>query len=183
VAIRILIVDDDPGFVGVAAELLAARGLEVIGRAGDADQALAAMTKDRPDGVLLDVNLPGRDGFATAVVLAACHRNFRQARAAAGSGHAPAGSWPCSSTCRREQCGVTLGQAQEILSTELRDAQLAGQCVSVRLVPWRQTRKVPGCTGAGPSAGCWSNWSTAWAAGTARRWSSTASPVPARRRC
>jgi DNA-binding NarL/FixJ family response regulator len=70
VAIRILIVDDDPGFLGLAAELLAARGFEVIGRAGDAAQALAATTADCPDGILLDVNLPGRDGFATAVALA-----------------------------------------------------------------------------------------------------------------
>jgi DNA-binding NarL/FixJ family response regulator len=70
VAIRILIVDDDAGFLGVAAELLAARGFEVIGRAGDAAQALAATTADCPDGILLDVNLPGRDGFATAVELA-----------------------------------------------------------------------------------------------------------------
>jgi two-component system nitrate/nitrite response regulator NarL len=70
VAIRILIVDDDAGFLGVAAELLAARGFEVIGRAGDAAQALAATTADCPDGILLDVNLPGHDGFATAVALA-----------------------------------------------------------------------------------------------------------------
>jgi DNA-binding NarL/FixJ family response regulator len=70
VAIRILIVDDDAGFLGVAAELLAARGFEVIGRAGDAAQALAATTTDCPDGILLDVNLPGRDGFATAAALA-----------------------------------------------------------------------------------------------------------------
>ena len=70
VAIRILIVDDDAGFLGVAAELLAARGFEVIGRAGDAAQALAATTTDCPDGILLEVNLPGRDGFATATALA-----------------------------------------------------------------------------------------------------------------
>ncbi|HEY2279642.1 MAG TPA: response regulator [Streptosporangiaceae bacterium] len=69
-AIRILIVDDDPGFLGLAAELLAARGFEVIARAGDAAQALAATTLDCPDGILLDVNLPGRDGFATAAALA-----------------------------------------------------------------------------------------------------------------
>jgi DNA-binding NarL/FixJ family response regulator len=70
VAIRILIVDDDQGFLGVAAELPAARGFEVIGRVGDAAQALAATSADCPDGILLDVNLPGRDGFATAVALA-----------------------------------------------------------------------------------------------------------------
>jgi DNA-binding NarL/FixJ family response regulator len=70
-AIRILIVDDDTGFLGVAAELLAERGFEVLGNAMDAAQALAATTRERPDGILLDVNLPGRDGFATAVALSA----------------------------------------------------------------------------------------------------------------
>jgi DNA-binding NarL/FixJ family response regulator len=69
--IRILIVDDDTGFLGVVAELLAERGFEVLEKAMDAAQALAAAIRDRPDGILLDINLPGRDGFATAVALSA----------------------------------------------------------------------------------------------------------------
>jgi response regulator NasT len=69
VATRILIVDDDTGFLGLAAELLAERGFEVLGKAMDADQALAATIRERPDGILLDINLPGRDGFATAAAL------------------------------------------------------------------------------------------------------------------
>jgi DNA-binding NarL/FixJ family response regulator len=70
VGIRILIVDDDSGFCGLAAELLAERGFEVLGKAADAGQALDAAVRERPDGILLDVNLPGRDGFATAAALA-----------------------------------------------------------------------------------------------------------------
>jgi DNA-binding NarL/FixJ family response regulator len=69
VAIRILIVDDDTSFLGLAAELLAERGFDVVGQAKDAGQALAATIRERPDGILLDVNLPGRDGFATAAAL------------------------------------------------------------------------------------------------------------------
>jgi DNA-binding NarL/FixJ family response regulator len=69
VAIRILIVDDDAGFLGLAAELLAERGFEVLDKAMDSDQALAAAIRERPDGILLDINLPGRDGFATAAAL------------------------------------------------------------------------------------------------------------------
>jgi DNA-binding NarL/FixJ family response regulator len=69
VVIRILIVDDDAGFLGLAAELLAERGFDVVGQAKDADQALAATIRECPDGILLDVNLPGRDGFATAAAL------------------------------------------------------------------------------------------------------------------
>ena len=69
VAIRILIVDDDASFLGLAAELLAERGFEVLDKAMDSDQALAAAIRERPDGILLDINLPGRDGFATATAL------------------------------------------------------------------------------------------------------------------
>jgi len=71
VAIRILIVDDDAGFLGLAAELLAERGFDVFAKAMDADQALAAATSECPDGILVDINLPGRDGFATAAALRA----------------------------------------------------------------------------------------------------------------
>jgi CheY-like chemotaxis protein len=71
VAIRILIVDDDASFLGLAAELLAERGFHVCGRAMDAAQALAAAARECPDGILLDVNLPGQDGFATAAALSA----------------------------------------------------------------------------------------------------------------
>jgi CheY-like chemotaxis protein len=71
VASRILIVDDSPRFRALAAELLAIRGFEVLGEAGDGEQALAAVARSRPDGILLDVNLPGQDGFAVAASLAA----------------------------------------------------------------------------------------------------------------
>ena len=69
VGIRILIVDDDTSFLGLAAELLGDRGFDVVGKAMDATQALAATIRERPDGILLDINLPGRDGFATAAAL------------------------------------------------------------------------------------------------------------------
>ncbi len=67
---RILIVDDSPGFRAAAAELLAARGFEVLGAAADGKQALAAVAGGCPDGILLDINLPGSDGFAVAASLA-----------------------------------------------------------------------------------------------------------------
>jgi DNA-binding response OmpR family regulator len=69
VAIKILIVDDDASFGGLAAELLAERGFDVLGKAMDATEALAATTRECPDAILLDINLPGRDGFATAAAL------------------------------------------------------------------------------------------------------------------
>jgi two-component system response regulator DesR len=50
--------------------LLAERGFEVLGQAMDAAQALDAAIRGHPDGILLDINLPGRDGIATAKELA-----------------------------------------------------------------------------------------------------------------
>jgi CheY-like chemotaxis protein len=67
----ILIVDDSPRFRASAAELLAAWGFERFDVAADGPQALAAVARRCPDGILLDVNLPGPDGFAVAASLAA----------------------------------------------------------------------------------------------------------------
>ena len=67
---RVLIVDDSPQFREVATALLAERGLEVVTTAADGDQALDAAADVCPDGILIDINLPGRDGFAVAACLA-----------------------------------------------------------------------------------------------------------------
>jgi CheY-like chemotaxis protein len=67
----ILIVDDSPRFRAAAAELLAARGFELFDVAADGEQALAAVAGRCPDGILLDISLPGPDGFAVAAALAA----------------------------------------------------------------------------------------------------------------
>lgn len=75
VANRILIVDDSQDFRAAAAELLAARGFELIEEAADGDEALSAAARACPDGILLDVNLPESDGFTLAASLAStCHR-------------------------------------------------------------------------------------------------------------
>ena len=68
---RVLIVDDHEPFRAVARELLERAGYVVAGEAGDAAEALAAVAADAPDAVLLDVQLPDRDGFAVATALAA----------------------------------------------------------------------------------------------------------------
>lgn len=69
-ACRILVVDDSESFCLTAAQLLAARGLEPLAAARDGQDALAAVSADCPDGVLLDINLPGQDGFAVAALIA-----------------------------------------------------------------------------------------------------------------
>ncbi len=67
---RILIVDDNPDFRAAAAELLIERGFEFIDEAEDGDEAFSAVSRACPDGILLDVSLPGQDGFAVATLLA-----------------------------------------------------------------------------------------------------------------
>ncbi|HEV8648229.1 MAG TPA: response regulator transcription factor [Actinomycetes bacterium] len=62
----VLIVDDHPGFRSLARKLLAAGGFEVVGEAADGHAAIDAARELRPDVVLLDIQLPGIDGFEVA---------------------------------------------------------------------------------------------------------------------
>jgi two-component system nitrogen regulation response regulator GlnG len=59
---RILVVDDEPAIGWSLRELLTDEGHAVDVTANVAD-ALAAATRSRPDAILLDVRLPGRDGI------------------------------------------------------------------------------------------------------------------------
>jgi DNA-binding response OmpR family regulator len=59
---RILIADDEPNIVISLEYLMQREGFEVR-VAGDGEAALNAMAECRPDLVLLDVMLPGKDGF------------------------------------------------------------------------------------------------------------------------
>ncbi|MDT7837138.1 response regulator [Aquabacterium sp. OR-4] len=60
---RVLLVDDNAVNREVAAELLHAAGLQVL-LAEDGEQAVAVATVDRPDLILMDVQMPGMDGLA-----------------------------------------------------------------------------------------------------------------------
>lgn len=67
----VVIVDDHEGFRESATVLLDAEGFSVVGAVADGDAALRAVERLRPDIVLLDVQLPHRDGFTVAERLAA----------------------------------------------------------------------------------------------------------------
>jgi DNA-binding NarL/FixJ family response regulator len=62
----VLIVDDHPSFRATAHALLEAEGYEVVGEAEDGESAITAVQELDPDVVLLDVQLPGIDGFEVA---------------------------------------------------------------------------------------------------------------------
>ena len=62
----VLIVDDHNAFRAAARALLEADGFDVIGEAGDAVAAIDAIDALRPNIVLVDIHLPGLDGFGLA---------------------------------------------------------------------------------------------------------------------
>jgi DNA-binding response OmpR family regulator len=61
---RILVVDDDPDIRGLVRELLDRRGFAVT-EAKDGQEALRVFFDQRPDLVVLDVAMPGLDGWKT----------------------------------------------------------------------------------------------------------------------
>jgi twitching motility two-component system response regulator PilH len=66
---RILLVDDDEGFLLAASRLLEAEGYEVTAAQGAA-VARTKLAEALPDLILLDVLMPGEDGFTFADNLA-----------------------------------------------------------------------------------------------------------------
>jgi len=58
----ILVVDDEPKIVKLARDYLEQSGFRVVA-AGDGPTALAITRQERPDLVVLDLNLPGSDGL------------------------------------------------------------------------------------------------------------------------
>jgi DNA-binding NarL/FixJ family response regulator len=70
----LLIVDDHAGFRTFARALMDAEGLDVVGEAEDGPSALAEVARLDPDVVLLDVVLPGLDGFQVCERLASLSR-------------------------------------------------------------------------------------------------------------
>jgi CheY-like chemotaxis protein len=70
VAGPILIVDDDPPFLSLAARILRDLGIADIVTAEDAATAIRAANATRPDAALVDVGLPDRNGIDLAHELA-----------------------------------------------------------------------------------------------------------------
>jgi DNA-binding NarL/FixJ family response regulator len=67
---RIVLADDHPLFRDGVASLLGAWGHEVVGMAGDGEEAVALVERLRPDLVLMDVAMPRLSGLGATLHLA-----------------------------------------------------------------------------------------------------------------
>jgi len=73
-AVSVLAVDDHPRFLEAAQAVVeAAPGFRWAGSASSGEEALAAAGREEPDMVLVDVNMPGMDGFELARELHRSH--------------------------------------------------------------------------------------------------------------
>ncbi|GII63930.1 response regulator [Sphaerisporangium krabiense] len=65
-AVRCLIVDDNPRFLAAARELLECEQISVVGVASTIEEALRRFDELRPDVTLVDISLGGEPGFELA---------------------------------------------------------------------------------------------------------------------
>ena len=69
-AVRVVIADDQPAMRAALRTILEAAGMQVVGEAGDGEHAVAVVTSERPDVVVMDIRMPGRDGLSATAELA-----------------------------------------------------------------------------------------------------------------
>jgi DNA-binding NarL/FixJ family response regulator len=75
--LRVMVVDDHPIWREAIERDLRAAGLDVVGAAGDGEQALRRIAAARPHVVVLDLRLPVLDGVETTRRIAAEHPGVR----------------------------------------------------------------------------------------------------------
>lgn len=68
---RVLIAEDEALIRLDLAEMLAEEGFEVVGQAGDGEEAIELATSLRPDLVIMDVKMPKKDGIDAAAEIVA----------------------------------------------------------------------------------------------------------------
>ncbi|MBM9466823.1 ANTAR domain-containing response regulator [Nakamurella leprariae] len=68
---RVLIAEDEALIRLDLAEMLSEEGFEVVGEAGDGEQAVAMAQELKPDLVIMDVKMPNKDGIDAAAEIVA----------------------------------------------------------------------------------------------------------------
>ena len=69
---KILVVDDDIFVCKMLRKFLIEKGLRVV-EAHNGDEAMEVFSRERPDVVLLDIRMPGKDGLETLAELKALY--------------------------------------------------------------------------------------------------------------
>jgi two-component system CheB/CheR fusion protein len=65
-ALRVVVIDDDHQANAALVRLLASAGFQVLGSAYDGLAGLKLIKDARPDAVIVDIEMPGMDGFELA---------------------------------------------------------------------------------------------------------------------
>ncbi|HET8535549.1 MAG TPA: response regulator transcription factor [Solirubrobacteraceae bacterium] len=68
---RVFLCDDDDGYRMLLREVLSAEGMHIVGEGGDGAACVEAVVESDPDVVLLDLNMPGMNGFEALPLLRA----------------------------------------------------------------------------------------------------------------
>jgi DNA-binding NarL/FixJ family response regulator len=76
-ATTVMLVDDHASFRAAARWLLETEGYVVVAEAATGESALAMVASVAPDVILLDIGLPGIDGFQVATALRLCFPHAR----------------------------------------------------------------------------------------------------------
>ena len=84
----ILIVEDSPDNMMLFRTVLTLKGHKIVGLSGG-DELFATLAAGRPDLVLMDIQMPGKDGFTLLAELRAS--DFKALRVIALTAHAMAG--------------------------------------------------------------------------------------------
>jgi CheY-like chemotaxis protein len=61
---KVLLVDDDAETLVLLRSALQGEGIQVVGTAGDGSEVEALVERTEPDVILMDLRMPGMDGFA-----------------------------------------------------------------------------------------------------------------------
>jgi DNA-binding NarL/FixJ family response regulator len=74
---RIVLVDDQPLVRNGIASLLRSRGHDVVGEAGDGQEAIEIVRRTAPDLVLMDLRMPVLDGLSATRLLRTEHPDLK----------------------------------------------------------------------------------------------------------
>jgi CheY-like chemotaxis protein len=70
---RVILVDDDAETLVLLRAALEGEGIDVVGAAGDGSEVEALVERTEPDVVLMDLRMPGMDGFEATRAIKARH--------------------------------------------------------------------------------------------------------------